>query len=162
MIGRFVAISLLGAATGLRSLAAPSQLSGHVRRRKAAASAGIEWLGNPWLHRLLQAAAVGEMVADKLPTTPNRIAPGPLAGRVLLGAGCGAGAARLNGGSATRGALLGGVGAVVGAYAGYHTRRLLVHSARLPDPAVALCEDVLAVGLARTALRRRRSARPGR
>lgn len=56
---------------------------------------------------------------------------------------------------AARGALLGGAAAIVAAYAGYHARRMLVHNIGLPDLPVALCEDVLAIGIARGALRGR-------
>jgi uncharacterized membrane protein len=110
------------------------------------------WLAGERVHRLLQLAAAGEMIVDKLPTTPDRIAPGPLAGRVLLGAASGFGATRLSGASTTRGALLGGLGAIAGAYAGYHARRALVRTVGLPDLAVALAEDLAAIVLARRAL----------
>jgi hypothetical protein len=48
--------------------------------------------------------------------------------------------------------LLGGLGALGGAFAGYHARRALVHSAGLPDLAVALAEDLGAILLARRGL----------
>jgi uncharacterized membrane protein len=153
-----VRILLLGAATGLRSMAAPSQLSRRVRRDRSTAHAPGRWIGGPAVYRLLQLAAIGEMIVDKLPTTPDRIAPGPLAGRVVLGSASGAQAARLEGTSSVRGALLGAVGAAAGAYAGYHARRWLVRRAGLPDVAVALCEDVVAILLARGALTRQPTA----
>jgi hypothetical protein len=40
----------------------------------------------PWTKRLLVAAAAGELVVDKLPTTPSRLAPPGLAARLVLGA----------------------------------------------------------------------------
>ena len=46
------------------------------------------------------------------------------------------------------GALLGGLGAIAGAHAGYHLRRRIVSNAKVPDAAVALVEDMLAVGVA--------------
>ena len=128
----------LGAASGLRSMAAPSQLSRH--------------LDAP-VRGLLRAAAAGEMIVDKLPVVPDRTDPGPLVGRALLGAGSAAVLARSRRETPARGALLGGVGAVAGAFAGFHLRRALTRRAGLPDLAVAVCEDAIAVAAARLACR---------
>ena len=46
-------IVLLGAATGLRSMAAPSQLSRRVRRDRSTAHAPGRWIGGPAVYRLL-------------------------------------------------------------------------------------------------------------
>jgi uncharacterized membrane protein len=45
------------------------------------------------------------------------------------------------------GAVLGGVGAVAGAFAGYRARVGLVRSLHVPDFAIAIPEDLLAIGL---------------
>ncbi len=44
------------------------------------------------------------------------------------------------------GAVLGAVGAIAGAFAGYHLRRELGKRLDIPDPAVAIVEDMIAVG----------------
>jgi uncharacterized membrane protein len=44
------------------------------------------------------------------------------------------------------GALLGGIGGILGAFAGYGIRRCL--DLHIKDVVVAVCEDVVAVGLA--------------
>jgi uncharacterized membrane protein len=44
------------------------------------------------------------------------------------------------------GAVAGGVGALFGTYGGYQARRQIVANLKVPDLAVALVEDVLAVG----------------
>jgi uncharacterized membrane protein len=144
----------IGAASGLRSLAGPSQLSrelaGEHRRRARRGPVGA-FLADPRTYRTLQAAAAGEMVADKLPVIPARTEFGPLLGRAVLGALAGGMVARLGGRSPLLGAVLGGAGAVLGANAGYQARRALTRRADLPDLPVALCEDFLAVALARHA-----------
>jgi uncharacterized membrane protein len=152
---RLLRSAQLGAATGLRSMAAPSQLSRHLAGASPSHSAGpvTELLGRATVRSLLQIAALGEMVADKLPFVPNRIESGPLLGRAFFGGVAGGVFARVRGESPALGALLGGAGAVVGAYAGYHARRALVHQAGLPDMPVALCEDSVAIVMARAALR---------
>lgn len=145
----------LGAASGLRSMAAPSQLSRHLAGAAPNAAPGpvAEFLARKPVRSLLQIAALGEMIADKLPGIPDRIEPGPLVGRALLGGAAGGVCARINGESGGLGAVVGGVAAVVGAFAGYHVRRALVHDVGLPDLPVALCEDAVALLLASRAFR---------
>ncbi len=92
------------------------------------------------------ALALGELVADKLPFIPNRTSPGPLFGRVVLGALSGSALCAAAGYSLAVGAILGGAGGVVGAFAGYEARARLVKTSRLPDWVIALAEDLIAVG----------------
>jgi uncharacterized membrane protein len=104
------------------------------------------FLANPISLGVFSALAVGELIGDKLPKTPARIAAFPLAGRTVFGAGCGAALATLAGVSPVLGGALGGLGAVVGAYAGFLLRRSLTKNAGLPDLPVALVEDAIAIG----------------
>jgi uncharacterized membrane protein len=92
-------------------------------------------------------AATGEMVADKLPTTPSRLEEGPFLGRITLGAAAGSGVSAAFGGSRITGALLGAAGAAAGSVAGYRLRVAAARRTRLPDTALGLLEDALAVGL---------------
>ncbi|WNY33048.1 hypothetical protein Q9Q99_12490 [Curtobacterium flaccumfaciens] len=75
---------------------------------------------------LLVASAVGELIGDKLPKTPNRIAPSALLGRVASGALASA-ALGTTGKRDLRieGAILGGVGALVGSFVGWGARKLV-------------------------------------
>jgi uncharacterized membrane protein len=84
------------------------------------------------------------LVADKLPFTPNRISPGPLAARLVSGAACGAAVTLALKEPWQEGAILGAAGAAAGAFGGYYGRKHL--SKRNPKLAVALLEDILAVG----------------
>jgi uncharacterized membrane protein len=43
---------------------------------------------------------------------------------------------------------VGGIGGVAGAFLGYHARRSLVINLHIKDFIVAVCEDLLAIGLA--------------
>lgn len=145
----------LGAASGLRSMAAPSQLSAYLAGPGSPEPAGpiADLLARDGARTLLVIAAVGEMLVDKLPVVPDRIEPGPLAGRAVLGGAAGGILARLHGQTAGTGLLVGSVAAAAGAFAGYHLRRALVRDFGVPDLLVALCEDAIAITLARTALR---------
>ena len=84
------------------------------------------------------------MIADKLPFTPSRLNAGPLASRIASGAICGAAVCGAVKRPLAEGALLGGLGAIAGALAGAHIRKSL--SREMPDFAVGLLEDALAVG----------------
>ena len=95
---------------------------------------------------VLTILALGELVADKLPFTPNRTAPGPLIGRIVTGALCGAALGVAGGGSLGAGVALGAIGAVAGTFGGYQVRHQLVKGAGLPDLVVALAEDLVGVG----------------
>jgi uncharacterized membrane protein len=52
------------------------------------------------------------------------------------------------GASLVVGALIGAVGAVVGAFAGYKARVGLVRGLKVPDIVIAIPEDLVAIGLA--------------
>jgi uncharacterized membrane protein len=94
-------------------------------------------------------AAAGEVLGDKLPQAPARTAPAPLGGRIAAGALCGA----LLAGRA--GAASGAAAAFAGSFACMHARKLIVDATGLPDPVVAVGEDVLAYTLAAIATRDR-------
>jgi uncharacterized membrane protein len=138
---------LIGVIDGLRSMTAPAAVCW---------AAHLGWLHLEGTHFSFLASraalviftlgALGELVADKLPFVPARTTAGPLIVRVLLGALCGAALTVAGSGSLVVGALLGGMGAVCGAFAGYHVRHWLVVVQKSPDLVIALLEDVVAVG----------------
>lgn len=95
--------------------------------------------------RLLIAAAVGELIGDKLPWVPARTEPLPYLGRVAAGALCGG----VVGGR--RGAVAGAGAAGTATMIGYQCRRLA--SKRVSATRVALFEDAIAIGVANLAAR---------
>lgn len=139
---------LIGFFGGLRSLTPPALIA-------LAAAFGWFTLGDPlgWMGSFAAAAvlpllAIGEMVADKLPSTPSRTAPLGLGARLLLGALCGACVASASGGALGTGGLLGAVGGLAGCYGGYLARTRTVRALGVPDFAVAFAEDLIAVASA--------------
>jgi uncharacterized membrane protein len=102
------------------------------------------------------ALALGELVVDKLPTTPPRTAPLGLLGRVVTSAL----AAWLLAPGAGRPAVLraatAATAAVGAAYGGLAARTALAR--RVPPLAAALIEDAVAANLAITALRLARTS----
>ncbi len=145
---------VLGVVSGMRAALGPALVSHRLSGSGSADLGRLNFMRSPTAAAILKVAAAGELVGDKLPMTPARVEPGPLLGRALSGALCGAVLGRsAPDNSAIRrsarrkgatGAVIGALGAVVGAYAFYALRRELTQGG-LPDVAVALAEDALAV-----------------
>jgi len=145
-MGTMVAIFLLGFIDGLRSMTAPALVCWsayfgwlHVDGTKLA------FLKHPATLIFVTLLALGELVADKLPRTPARTAAVGLTARIVLGAACGVAVAIAMGISVPMAAVVGCMGAIVGAFGGYHLRHALVTKGHLPDLAVALGEDLFAI-----------------
>ena len=145
----FLTLSCLvvGIIAGLRSLTAPAVVAwgAHLGWIDLSGSR-LAFFGSRTAVIVLSLLALGELVADKLPFTPNRTALMPLLFRVLSGAVCGAAICISARHLIILGAVLGGLGAVAGAFSGYRVRRKLVQGRGFPDFAIAVAEDVLAVG----------------
>ena len=114
---------------------------------------GLSFLGTSVAMYVFVALAVGELILDKLAFIPPRIQAGPLAARFLLGGLCGSALALAAGLPWIFPAVLGGVAAVVAAYAGYWLRRGIT-SRGIQDLPIALLEDVTAILLALFAVSR--------
>jgi uncharacterized membrane protein len=137
--------ALAGAATGLRSTVAmaalinagvpglPRQLTGYVA--KVAASLGV----------------AGELVADKLPSTPSRLQPVGLGGRLALAAAAGAVLARSAKDPLLPTVAVAAAAALLSARIGHDVRAAA--SKRVPPAAAATAEDALALGLAAASAR---------
>ena len=142
----FVSGFLIGVIVGLRSMTGPAVVSWGAR---------LGWLHleNTWLAFLgyaatpyiLTVAAIGELVADKLPKTPSRKAPPGFITRLISGALCGA-ALGVPAGNMTGGLIAGVIGAVAGTFGGYEFRSRLVKAIGGNDLPIALLEDVIAIG----------------
>jgi len=137
---------LLGCVAGLRSLTAPAVVCWgahlgwlHLEGTKLA------FAGHAAALVVFTLLALFELVNDKLPKTPSRTAPPGLIARVVTGAFSGAAIALSGGGSPFIAAVAGIAGALAGTFGGYNIRHALVTRAHLPDLAVALVEDLVAV-----------------
>jgi uncharacterized membrane protein len=139
----------IGIVAGLRSLLAPAVV---------AWAAHFDWLnlhgsplgfmGSTVAVAIFSIFAIGELVGDKLPKTPKRTAFAPLLARIVLGGLSGACLFAAAGKSLLAGAFLGGIGGVIGAFAGYEIRRRLVNNLHIKDLFVAISEDAVAIALA--------------
>ncbi len=136
---------LLGCATGLRSQMGMAAVVNGIRAPDLPGP--LRYHG---VRVATSSAAVGELVVDKLPNTPDRTAPGGLAVRVALGAlSCGI-VASAAGDRVLATAALGGGTAAAGAFVGLAGRRRL--ALRLSPLSAGLIEDAVAIGLAFAAI----------
>jgi uncharacterized membrane protein len=139
----------IGFAAGLRSLTPPAIV---------AWAAHLGWLnlnntplafmGSIIAVIIFSLLALFELFADLQPSTGKRTAPVPLIARIVTGGLCGACICGANHQSLVLGAILGGVGAVIGAFAGYEARKKLVATLNIKDAFVAVFEDLVTIGLA--------------
>jgi len=145
----FVVAIGIGIVAGLRSLLAPTVVAwaAHLGSLDLHSSP-IAFMGSTAAVAIFSIFAIGELVADKLPKTPKRTAFAPLLARILLGGLSGASLFAAAGRSLLAGALLGGMGGVIGAFAGYEVRKRLVNNIHIKDLFVAICEDLVAIALA--------------
>jgi uncharacterized membrane protein len=149
MMSWLLAIPLLGAATGLRSMTPMAVLCWYAWLGwLPVQGTWAEWTSLLWVAIVFTVLAVAEIVADKLPKVPNRTAPGPLLWRLVLGGLAGAIAATSLEGPGIEGVLLAVIGAILGTFGGFMVRRDLVQNIGCPDWPVAVGEDVLTIAIA--------------
>jgi uncharacterized membrane protein len=138
---------LIGAASGSRGMLGVAAL---------AVSAGRRTPGAPITTAALVVAAVGELVADKLPNIPSRLTPPIFAGRLVSGALGGAILCyrqQRDPVAVTAAAVVGAAAGAAAAWGGVNWRRFATSTFGGDLPG-ALVEDAAAIGLARAAVAR--------
>lgn len=132
---------LIGVLTGLRGLTPPAAVAWALYLGWMQYDGMLGALGSGIAVTLLTVLAAGELVGDKLPSTPARTAPPGLIARLIGGAVTGTVVA-----GGIVGAVAGMAGALAGTFGGYQLRTRLVRALGVPDLVIALLEDVIAVG----------------
>lgn len=139
----------IGVVSGLRSMTAPAAVAWAAKLGWLKLSASpLAFMGSTAAVTLFSLGAIGELVADKLPQIPKRTAAFPLIARIVFGGLCGACLCASAGQSIVIGAICGGIGGIIGAFAGYEIRRRLVINLKLRGILVAVVEDLIAIGFA--------------
>lgn len=107
----------------------------------------LAFMGSKWALGIFTILALVEYVTDQLPSTPARTVPMQLGARLVLGILAGVSLAAAAGSSLMVGVLGAAVGVLVGTFGGYQARVGLVRSLNVRDIAVAIPEDLVAIGL---------------
>jgi uncharacterized membrane protein len=138
---------LIGVVAGLRSMTAPAVVAWAAHQNWIDLhSSPLSFIGSTAAVVVFSLGAVGELIADKLPSTPSRLKPPGLIARIVLGGLSGAALAASASQSLALGAVLGAAGGIAGTFAGYELRTRLVRTLGVPDFVIACLEDAVAIG----------------
>jgi len=138
----------IGALAGMRTSSAPA-ITSHIlshHRSKRLEHSPLSFMQSKTVADTLKFLSMGELVMDKLPSTPNRIKPAGLAFRCLSGALAGASINKATGGKVLAGALLGGAAAIASTYITFILRKTIVKDTGIIDPIIGAIEDALVIG----------------
>jgi uncharacterized membrane protein len=137
----------IGVVAGLRSFTAPAVVCwGAYLGWLNLQDSRLAFLGTIAAVAVATLLAIGELVMDKLPSTPSRTTAVPLVSRLVMGSLCGAAIGITAGQSVLLSVVLGAVGALIGTFGGYQIRHRLVAGLKVKDIVIALLEDVVAIG----------------
>jgi uncharacterized membrane protein len=144
----YVFALLIGVVAGSRTFTPPAVVSWAARFQWLHLSGTpLGFLGTLAAPVILTLLAIGELIIDKLPSTPSRKAPIGFVARIVSGAFCGA-ALSVAGGGAFGGLIAGGIGAVVGTLGFSGLRARLAKAFGGWDLPAALIEDACAIAAA--------------
>jgi uncharacterized membrane protein len=148
----------LGVVTGMRGAMGPAFASYFVNQQPSdkLRKSPLGFMQKQGTSRYLQTMAAGELVVDKAPGIGNRIAAAGITGRALSGALAGATLYQAKGEKAWKGALIGGVAAIVAAYTFFYLRKATGRKLHVRDAAIGGLEDAVAVGIAALSISKKR------
>src|SRR5690348_12511353 len=130
---------LIGAVAGLRTMTAPTVVAWAANRHWLNLhNSPLAFMGSTAAVAVFTVLALGELVFDKLPSTPNRTSPLGLICRSVTGVLSGVAVVAAGHGSFALGIVLGAAGAIVGAFVGYEVRKRLVRTLKVPDFVIAI------------------------
>jgi len=138
----------IGTLAGMRTSSAPAITSQILSRHhsKRLEKSPLKFMQSKTVANVLTALSVIEVIADKLPTAPNRIAPGGIIFRGLSGALAGASIYKASGNNVITGTLVGAAAAVTSTYISFFLRKGIVKNTSIADPIIGTLEDAFVVG----------------
>lgn len=136
---------LIGIVAGLRAMTVPAAIAWAAQLGWLDLSGSVlEFMATPWVAWVATALALGELVTDKLPSTPSRKVTPQFTARILMGA-LGGAAFGIAGGGVVPAIGAGVIGAFLGTMGGAAARGRLAALFGKDAPAAVL-EDIVAVG----------------
>jgi uncharacterized membrane protein len=144
----FWQVLALGVLAGMRTTAAPVVASQILSRHPSKHLAGspLRFMQSPNVALGMKLLALGEVIGDKLPKTPNRIAAGGVISRCAGGALAGASVYKAKGNNPLVGAFIGSAVALGSTYGSYYVRRFVVAKTDIYDPYIGAIEDAVVAG----------------
>lgn len=139
-----------GTLTGMRSVSGPTLLAARslVAGAQPGAGPAERWLARPGTALALGVLALGEMVADKTPWIPPRVAPPSVAGRIASGALCGGVQARRWRQRGWAPALVGGLAALGSTFVAYSVRQRTSERFGISTVLLGVLEDAVVIAAA--------------
>lgn len=137
----YAGAAMMGAVAGMRSMSSPAIVS--QLARSVSGQSPLAFLNHSVTVKSTAAAAIGEIVADKLPVLGKRTAAPSLIWRAISGALSGAAVCSLKKRPPLAGAVLGAAAAAGASYGAYELRRWAGEKFDVPDPAIAVVEDLV-------------------
>ncbi len=141
----------LGAVAGMRAMLAPVATTRYLSKQKPAKGLA-KALSSDIAQNIVATLAVGELIGDKLPFTPNRTEAGGVSARILTGAIAGGVLFKSKNKDIALGAAIGGVSALAATFLFFNARRALGKNTVIPDVVTAIVEDIAAVSIAAAAI----------
>jgi uncharacterized membrane protein len=142
----------LGAVAGMRSSFAPALLSHYLHKHPSVAlkKSGFKYVQSAPANILTKVMALGEVIGDKLPKTPNRTDYPQVLGRIASGGFVGATIAKANKKNAIMGALMGATSALISTFSFFYLRKYTSSLPNVSNVTSGAAEDILAltIGLA--------------
>jgi uncharacterized membrane protein len=142
----------LGILAGMRTASAAFLLNCHFRKYPSPTLSGSRWgwIASDTAKTACTLMAAGEVLADKIPSIPNRTDLPGLIGRGLAGAAAGAILNKASNGKMPPAPLIGAASAIASTYASFYLRQ---EAARHLKPTLAaLMEDAFVYGIGRALL----------
>ena len=138
----------LGILAGMRTASAPV-ITNHILSKQNSgylAKSSLNFMQSDRVAIVLKVFAAGELIGDKLPSTPNRIKPIGVIFRCISGSLVGASIYKASGNNALTGAFVGSIAAFGSTFGSYFLRKSIVNKFDLFDPLIGAIEDALVIG----------------
>jgi uncharacterized membrane protein len=138
----------LGLLAGMRTSSAPA-ITSHIlsrQRSRQLEKSSLAFMQSNKVATVMKLFVAAELIADKLPSTANRIKPVGLVARCLSGALAGASIYKASGYNVMEGMILGTSAALASTFCSFLLRKSIVKQTRIFDPLIGALEDALVIG----------------